>query len=191
MSISDIYDNEFRKRNKDHFAAIVRLALSDDVITVEPELDFYEPEIPAFEPVYKEEIVEVEPEVIEMDNFQQTLEDDIEREIAELESEGDAMSMEDDIENEIAQLEDSTSSEEVDFDDPTNTSGKEVMGMILKKKSRNWNKNRIPTKGTQNPHLKMKYKSPIVMLGPTKWTTAQKVVNGKTYQVQVLVKDKR
>jgi len=33
MSISDIYDNEFRKRNKDHFAAIVRLALIDDVIT--------------------------------------------------------------------------------------------------------------------------------------------------------------
>jgi hypothetical protein len=99
----------------------------DDIIAVEPELDFYEPEIPAFEPVYKEEIVEVEPEVIEMDNFQQTLEDDIEREIAELENEGDAMNMEDDIENEIAQLEDSTSSEEVDFDDPTNTSGKEVM----------------------------------------------------------------
>ena len=99
----------------------------DDIIAVEPELDFYEPEITVFEPVYTEEIVEVEPEVIEMDNFQQTLEDDIEREIAELESEGDAMSMEDDIENEIAQLEDSTSSEEVDFDDPTNTSGKEVM----------------------------------------------------------------
>ena len=33
MSISDIYDNEFRKRNKDHFAAIVRVAMSDDVIT--------------------------------------------------------------------------------------------------------------------------------------------------------------
>jgi uncharacterized tellurite resistance protein B-like protein len=37
MSISDIYDNEFRKRNKDHFAAIVRLALSDDVITVDEQ----------------------------------------------------------------------------------------------------------------------------------------------------------
>ena len=98
----------------------------DDIITVEPELDFYEPEIPVFEPVYTEEIVEVEPEVIEMDNFQQTLEDDIEREIAELENEGDAMSMEDDIENEIAQLEESTSSED-DFDDPTNAGGKEVM----------------------------------------------------------------
>ena len=33
MSISDIYDNEFRKRNKDHFASIVRVAMSDDVIT--------------------------------------------------------------------------------------------------------------------------------------------------------------
>ena len=36
------------------------------------------------------------------------------------------MNMEDDIEQEIAQLEDSTSSEN-DFDDPTNTGGKEVM----------------------------------------------------------------
>ena len=37
MSISDIYDNEFRKRNKDHFAAIVRVAMSDDVITKEEQ----------------------------------------------------------------------------------------------------------------------------------------------------------
>lgn len=35
MSISDIFDNEFRKRNKDHFAAIVRVAMSDDIITEE------------------------------------------------------------------------------------------------------------------------------------------------------------
>ena len=33
MAISDLYDNEFRKRNKDHFAAIVRVAMSDDIIT--------------------------------------------------------------------------------------------------------------------------------------------------------------
>lgn len=33
MAISDLYDNEFRKRNQDHFAAIVRVAMSDDVIT--------------------------------------------------------------------------------------------------------------------------------------------------------------
>jgi hypothetical protein len=98
----------------------------DDVITVEPELDFYEPEIPVYQPTYTEEVVEVEPEAIEIDEYQQVLEDDIEREIAELENEGDAMNMEDDIEQEIAQLEDSTSSEN-DFDDPTNTGGKEVM----------------------------------------------------------------
>lgn len=98
----------------------------DDVITVEPELDFYEPEIPVYTQTYTEEIVEVEPEAIEIDEYQQVLEDDIEREIAELESEGDAMNMEDDIEKEIAQLEDSTSSEN-DFDDPTNAGGKKVM----------------------------------------------------------------
>lgn len=33
MAISDLYDNEFRKRNKDHFASIVRVAMSDGVIT--------------------------------------------------------------------------------------------------------------------------------------------------------------
>ena len=162
----------------------------DDVITVEPELDFYEPKIPVYTQTYTEEIVEVEPEEIEIDEYQQVLEDDIEREIAELENEGDAMNMEDDIENEIAQLEDSTSSEN-DFDDPTNAGGKKVMEDDIEKESRNWNKNRIPTKGTQSRHLRMEYKSPIVMLGPTIWTTASKVVNGKTYQVRMLVKDKR
>ena len=98
----------------------------DDAITVENEIDFYEPEIPVYQPTYTEEIVEVEPEAIKIDEYQQVLEDDIEREIAELESEGDAMNMEDDIEKEIAQLEDSTSSE-TDFDDPTNAGGKKVM----------------------------------------------------------------
>jgi hypothetical protein len=33
MSISDLYDSGFRKRNVDHFAAIVRVAMSDDIIT--------------------------------------------------------------------------------------------------------------------------------------------------------------
>jgi len=32
MSISDLFDSGFRKRNKDHFAAIVRVAMSDRVI---------------------------------------------------------------------------------------------------------------------------------------------------------------
>jgi len=33
MSISELFDNEFKKRNKDHFAAIVRVAMTDDIIT--------------------------------------------------------------------------------------------------------------------------------------------------------------
>lgn len=32
MSISDLFDSGFKKRNEDHFAAIVRVAMSDDVI---------------------------------------------------------------------------------------------------------------------------------------------------------------
>jgi uncharacterized membrane protein YebE (DUF533 family) len=32
MSISDLFDSGFRKRNADHFAAIVRVAMSDGVI---------------------------------------------------------------------------------------------------------------------------------------------------------------
>ena len=33
MSISDLYDSGFRQRNVDHFAAIVRLAMDDGIIT--------------------------------------------------------------------------------------------------------------------------------------------------------------
>jgi len=33
MAISDLFDSEFRKRNKSHFASIVRMAMSDDVMT--------------------------------------------------------------------------------------------------------------------------------------------------------------
>ncbi|MBT8305153.1 MAG: TerB family tellurite resistance protein [Bacteroidia bacterium] len=35
MSIIDIFDSGFRKRNQSHFAAIVRIAMSDGVITDE------------------------------------------------------------------------------------------------------------------------------------------------------------
>jgi uncharacterized tellurite resistance protein B-like protein len=35
MSISDLFDSGFRKRNEDHFAAIVRLAIDDGKITDE------------------------------------------------------------------------------------------------------------------------------------------------------------
>lgn len=38
MSFSDLFDSGFKKRNKDHFAAIVRVAMSDDVITDEEKL---------------------------------------------------------------------------------------------------------------------------------------------------------
>lgn len=33
MSFSDLYDSGFRKRNEDHFAAIVRVAMDDGVIS--------------------------------------------------------------------------------------------------------------------------------------------------------------
>src|SRR5690606_21064968 len=35
MSISDLFDSGFKNRNKGHFSAIVRVALSDGDITVE------------------------------------------------------------------------------------------------------------------------------------------------------------
>jgi len=35
MSISDLYSSGFRERNQDHFAAIVRVAMSDGVISTE------------------------------------------------------------------------------------------------------------------------------------------------------------
>lgn len=35
MSISDLFDSGFRKRNADHFAAIVRVAMSDGIISIE------------------------------------------------------------------------------------------------------------------------------------------------------------
>jgi len=37
MSISDIYSSGFKNRNRDHFAAIVRVALSDGIITNEEQ----------------------------------------------------------------------------------------------------------------------------------------------------------
>jgi len=33
MSFSDLFESGFQKRNADHFAAIVRIAMSDDIIT--------------------------------------------------------------------------------------------------------------------------------------------------------------
>ncbi|MEP5339137.1 MAG: TerB family tellurite resistance protein [Algibacter sp.] len=33
MSFSDLFDSGFKKRNEDHFAALVRVAMDDDIIT--------------------------------------------------------------------------------------------------------------------------------------------------------------
>ena len=37
MSFSNLYSSGFKQRNRDHFAAIVRVALSDGVISEEEE----------------------------------------------------------------------------------------------------------------------------------------------------------
>ncbi|MCV6631503.1 MAG: TerB family tellurite resistance protein [Flavobacteriaceae bacterium] len=37
MSLTDLYDSGFRQRNADHFAAIVRVAMSDGIITEEEQ----------------------------------------------------------------------------------------------------------------------------------------------------------
>jgi hypothetical protein len=39
MSISELFDNEFKQRNKGHFSAIARVAIADGVVTPE-EQDF-------------------------------------------------------------------------------------------------------------------------------------------------------
>jgi len=56
MSILDIFDSGFRKRNKDHFAAIVKVAMSDDVITDEERtfLDRLARKLDITETVYKQ-----------------------------------------------------------------------------------------------------------------------------------------
>ena len=38
MSFSDLFDSEFKSRNKGHFSAIVRVALADDVVSAEEKL---------------------------------------------------------------------------------------------------------------------------------------------------------
>jgi uncharacterized tellurite resistance protein B-like protein len=38
MSFSDLFDSEFKSRNKGHFSAIVRVALADDVVSPEEKL---------------------------------------------------------------------------------------------------------------------------------------------------------
>ncbi|MBC7641617.1 MAG: TerB family tellurite resistance protein [Flavobacterium sp.] len=38
MSFSDLFDSEFKNRNKGHFSAIVRVALADDIVNPEEKL---------------------------------------------------------------------------------------------------------------------------------------------------------
>ena len=56
MSILDIFDSGFRQRNKDHFAAIVRVAMSDGIITDEERafLDRLARKLDIPETVYKQ-----------------------------------------------------------------------------------------------------------------------------------------
>ena len=101
----------------------------DDAINVETEPELFEQEIPVYEFEYKEEVVEVESDMLDFDESVQKLEDDIEKEIAQLEQEGEngdgELNLEDDIESEIAKLE--SESTDKDFDDPTLSSGEENM----------------------------------------------------------------
>ena len=107
----------------------------DDAINVEVEPELFEQEIPVYEFEYKEEIVEVETDMLDFDESIQKLEDDIEKEIAKLEQEGDnadgELNLEDDIESEIAKLEESA--DQKDFEDPSLVSGEENMEEDIEK----------------------------------------------------------
>ena len=107
----------------------------DDAINVEVEPELFEQEIPVYEFEYKEEIVEVETDMVDFDESVQKLEDDIEKEIAKLEQEGDnadgELNLEDDIESEIAKLEESA--DQKDFEDPSLVSGEENMEEDIEK----------------------------------------------------------
>ena len=106
----------------------------DDAINIEVEPELFEQEIPVYEFEYKEEIVEVETDMLDFDESVQKLEDDIEKEITKLEQEGDnvdgELNLEDDIESEIAKLEDA---DQKDFEDPTLASGEENMEEDIEK----------------------------------------------------------
>ncbi len=57
MSFSDLFDNEFKNRNKSHFSAIVRVALSDGEITSE-EKEFLDKLATRLD-ISKEEYIEI------------------------------------------------------------------------------------------------------------------------------------
>ena len=116
-------------------AVVILDPIIDDAINVEVEPELFEQEIPVYEFEYKEEIVEVETDMLDFDESVQKLEDDIEKEIAKLEQEGDnadgELNLEDDIESEIAKLEESA--DQKDFEDPSLASGEENMEEDIEK----------------------------------------------------------
>lgn len=57
MSISDLYSSGFKTRNRDHFAAIVRVALSDNIIT--PEEEAFIKRLAIFLEIEAEEVAEI------------------------------------------------------------------------------------------------------------------------------------
>ena len=88
--------------------------INSPAYVVEGQPNVYETNnLPLFEPVYEQDSVQQEPEMLDLDSAMLELEDDIEAEIAQLESESvDEEEIEDDIEAEIAALEE-TETEEV------------------------------------------------------------------------------
>lgn len=87
---------------------------SSPAYVVEGQPNVYETNnLPLFEPVYEQDSVQQEPEMLDLDSAMLELEDEIEAEIAQLESEAvEEEEIEDDIEAEIAALEE-TETEEV------------------------------------------------------------------------------
>lgn len=161
----------------------------DDVVNVEVDTDFYEPNIPVYVPDFEyteENNIEADTGTYEGDMLK--LEDDIEKEIAQLEKEeanGDdgALNLEDDIENEINQLESSTNSK--DFEDPTNAGGKgnmeddiekEIAALESEENTELGDEEQVESDGVQKPGSDV---GPDTVVGTNNKNTKRKVVPNK------------
>ena len=162
----------------------------DDVVNVDVDTDFYEPNIPVYVPEFEyteETNIEADTGTYEGDMLK--LEDDIEKEIAQLEKEeaesGDgAFNMEDDIENEIKQLEETTSNE--DFDDPTNSGGegnmeddieKEIAALESQEDSDLGDEKQVESDGKEKPDYNA---GPDTLVGSDTKTDERKSVPNKS-----------
>ena len=162
----------------------------DDVVNVDVDTDFYEPNIPVYVPEFEyteETNIEADTGTYEGDMLK--LEDDIEKEIAQLEKEeaesGDgAFNMEDDIENEIKQLEETTSNE--DFDDPTNSGGegnmeddieKEIAALESQEDSELGDEKQVESDGKEKPDYNA---GPDTLVGSDTKTDERKSVPNKS-----------